>query len=285
MRFVLCAGAVLGTAFTGSVSAALLQSESFAYPVSSSLSGRNGGTGWGAAWQDGDNDVTTGASDTSLSYPTGVTLSSAGGRVSLSSEDSAAGATRALGAGVNLGANNSFWYASSLFRRSSITAGETAVEFVRSSDNIVRWSYGINALGQFYASVDPGNAAQIVTTTALAQPDTTYLVVAKIRTNTGAGSPPNDEVFLNFYGPGDTVGAEPGDTGWALRTQGNSGVILDQLRLRFSNAAGTTNEFDELRVGTAWADVTGVPEPTALAGVAVGGLLLLRRQRRSAVKA
>ena len=46
-----------------------------------------------------------------------------------------------------------------------------------------------------------------------------------------------------------------------------------------AGAAPSQNNIDEIRVGTTWADVTPVPEPMGLAGVAAFGLLAFRRRR------
>jgi len=58
---------------------------------------------------------------------------------------------------------------------------------------------------------------------------------------------------------------------------------FDTVRLGAFNAAGTVR-FDEFRVGTTWADVSPVPEPSAAAllALAAGGLLARRRRRRTA---
>ncbi len=54
---------------------------------------------------------------------------------------------------------------------------------------------------------------------------------------------------------------------------------VGEFRLTQYSATGTpTVEFDELRIGTSYADVTPVPEPgTVLALVALAGALALRR--------
>ena len=47
-----------------------------------------------------------------------------------------------------------------------------------------------------------------------------------------------------------------------------------------SNVAGQMNQFDEFRVGTSIADVTGVPEPASVLLVALGGMMVARRRRQ-----
>lgn len=49
--------------------------------------------------------------------------------------------------------------------------------------------------------------------------------------------------------------------------------------IRLQSGDQPTN-FDEIRIGTTYADVTPVPEPTAFAAIGAGALALLRRRRR-----
>jgi hypothetical protein len=195
----------------------------------------------------------------------------------------AVSATRTLGTTMPLGTNGLEFYSSALFRRSALAGESASVNFFNGVNT--RWTYGIDAAGQFYVTVDPANAGQRATSpvTDAANPNETFLLVAKIRTNTGPGVPPNDEVFLEIFGPGETVTVPGSDADWDLRTNGNSGVTLNTVRLDFTNIAGQTNQIDELRIGTTFEDVTGVvPEPGALSLVAAAGLAACARRRRRA---
>ena len=99
-----------------------------------------------------------------------------------------------------------------------------------------------------------------------------------MRTNTGTASA--DEVFLSIFREGDGIFEPALDSDWDLRASGGSGVMLERFRLAMSNAAGERNEFDEFRVGTTFADVTGIPEPTSASFLIFGATLLSRRRRR-----
>jgi hypothetical protein len=272
------------------VRADLLAYEPFDYAGGASLNGANGGTGWSDAWLDADNDTTLGSTASSLAYPAASTLTSAGNRVALTAADDSAGAQRTLtgASDVELGTNGQTYYSSALFRRSATIGESTLVHFrgLSSGTFVGRWTYGINAAGQFTVSVNPDPMQnQVATSTALAEPDTTYLLVAKIRTNTGTGTPLEDEVFLKFYGPGDAITGEPAtDAAWDLREQGNSGLTLNQVLLSMSHDGIGSNQFDEFRLGTSFADVTGVvPEPATATLLGLGACgALLRRRRRSA---
>jgi hypothetical protein len=261
--------------------ATVLEVEQFNYPGSlgSSVDGLNGGTGWGAnAWSDPDNDVTLGATNASLTYPAGLTLTPTGTRIEITGADSLAQATRNLGTTMNLSTNGLNWYSSALFNRSAVTGVSTGVNFLRTSDGVIRWFYGIDSNGNFKVAVDPSQGTQSATSLFTAAIDTTYLVVARIRTNTASG---NDEVFLKVFGPNDVVTEPTSDIGWDLAASGNSGVILNQVRLDMTSTAGQKNQFDEFRVGTTFADVSGVPEPSAEALLAFGALVPLFKRRRT----
>lgn len=239
----------------------------------------NGGAGWGGAWVDADGDVPLASTNTSLSYPAGAPLTPSGGRIEVTgTEDPAtrAAAERSLGTTMNLATGGQEFYSSALFRRSALT-GESAFVNFFSGPN-VRWFYGVDDAGNPTVAVAPDNAAQRATSTVPVAPNADYLLVARIRTNTGPGG--NDEVFLKTFAPGDTIVEPADDAAWDLRSHGNSGVTLAGVRLTFANVAGQTNQFDEFRVGTTFADVTGVPEPAsaALAGLAALGLLARRRR-------
>lgn len=281
-RARIVATCALASVLTASAGAAVLEVEPFDYPTGQSLNSFAGGTGWSTnAWSDSDTDVVVAGSSGSLSYPAGATLVPVGNRIGITAEDTSAIVTRTLGTGMNLGTSGQTWYSSALFRRSALTGESATVNFFNGINT--RWFYGIDANGHFTVAVNPDPTQnQRATSTRTADPDATYLVVAKIRTNTGTGTPAQDEVFLQVFGPGDTVGAEPAtDAAWDLREEGNSGVTLSDVRLEFANAAGQTNEFDEFRVGTTWADVTGVvPEPGVLSLLALAPALLAGRRRR-----
>jgi hypothetical protein len=262
-------------------SATLLEAEPFDYPASlgASVNTLNGGTGWGAAWADADSDVTLASTNLSLSYPPGALLTPAGSRIALTATDATAQATRNLGTTMGLSANGQNWYSSALFNRSAVTGETATISFFSGLGGTgnLRWFYGIDGNGNFTVAVDPSMGTQRATSVSTATADTTYLVVARFRTNTGPSA--NDEVFLKAFSPTDTVSEPLTDAGWTLAANGNSGVTLSSIRLDFANDAAQVNQFDEFRIGTTFADVTGVPEPSSAILLAVGSLLLAGRRR------
>lgn len=257
-----------------------LASEPFDYPASLSagLSGTAGGNGWAGAWSDVDAFPTIASSYTSLEYPSGVLLGETGGRIEVTGTATNNPAGRSLATPMDLSLGGQSFYSSALFRRSAVTGELSSVLLERASDSAIRWFYGIDTNGFFSVAVNPSEPLQRATSTFAAEADVTYLLVSRMRTNSGAGSA--DEVFLSVFREGDGVFEPALDSEWDLRASGGSGVMLERFRLAMSNAAGERNEFDEFRVGTTFADVTGIPEPASVSLLAFGATLLFRRRRR-----
>lgn len=260
-------------------SGAVFELEPFDYPSSlgSGLDTLAGGTGWGEAWTDTDTLPTLASTNTSLAYPPNVPLTPTGGRLETTADSANNPAFRLLGTTMDLSVGSQTFYSSALFRRSAATGDlRSSVLFDQELGGAIRWYYGIDANGFFSTAVNPSAPTQRATSTFAAVPDTTYLLVSQIRTNTGPGG--NDQVFLRVFAQGSPVSEPLSDAEWDLTASGTSG-ILDRIRLAFSNVAGQTNQFDELRVGTSFADVTGIPEPGSGLLFAFGAMLIARRRR------
>ena len=262
--------------FPAAAAAAVLEVEPFNHPANpgSGLNGLNGGSGWSAPWSDPDSLPTLAATNTSLAYPPGGSLTPSGGRLETTAAASGNSAVRGLGTPMNLGDPDQTFYSSALFRRSAVL-GETAEVRFERSDGTVAWYYGLDANGSFSVAVNPNSPAERTTTISQAHPDRTYLLVSRLRTNIDILG--TDEVLLAVYPEGSNVNNSTD----GIPATGISAITVDRVRLTFSNAAGQTNQFDEFRVGTTLADVTGVPEPSA-ASLALATLLAARRRRRPA---
>lgn len=261
-----------------SASAALTISESFDYPsnLGASINNRSGGTGFSGSWTNLAEDSTLSAANTSLAYPSSSPLVSQGAHLALTAADASISSSRNLTATMNLGTSGLVFYSSSLVSLSTI--GQTvAVQFADSS-NAVRWNYGINASGNFFAGVASGTN-QTVAGNIVLTPGTTYLMVARIKTNSGPSGV--DEVAFSFFDLSAPIAEPATDAGWHINASGGSGVNLSRINLIFNNAAGTALRFDELKVGTTFQDVTGViPEPSSAALFILGSAFVSRRKRR-----
>lgn len=112
---------------------------------------------------------------------------------------------------------------------------------------------------------------------------TTLFVVAAYEFVTGGTQ--NDVAYMWINPDVSTFGtATPPSPTLTSAPSGINDLNLLSVALRNVNTVGNpTILFDELRVGTSWADVTPIPEPTTAALlVFAAGLLLARERRRGA---
>lgn len=106
--------------------------------------------------------------------------------------------------------------------------------------------------------------------------DQTYVVLGKLTVDTAL----NTTSALWVYGPSDTLPATEPSTPMSSQTQ-VTGSVLSAIGGRAFSNSGPLG-YDEIRVGTTFADVMPVPEPASVAAAMVaglGGLGLLARRR------
>jgi hypothetical protein len=143
---------------------------------------------------------------------------------------------------------------------------------------------------------DSANSAAATYDTSVLSFDTTYFVVGKYTIRGTLNSSTQDDDFQMWINPSSSTfgGADPSGALVALAPQndiptnvGDGNAVVQSFLLRQDGTASGANAatsiiFDELRIGTTYAEVTPttVPEPTALSLLAVGVFALLARCRR-----
>ncbi len=271
---------VLGCFGTLSAQAGLVGFDSFEdYTAGSNIHGQNGGTGWGGAWvvqPIGGSAGTAAISSTSITYNHGgVTL---GGGKSLLLSNTSNGTQRNVFEAIDN--SGSDYYVSMIFQFSgTVFAGWQALD---GSPDINNDSIGlVNTNGSVGARVDgatssSGAGAVVQNTTYFMVVQYTGWTVANpqyttvnlwINPNTGDQSASSVSATYTDITPTDG-GGSAGFLGVYART------IID---------SGESMLIDDLRVGTDWASVTAIPEPSTyslvLAGVATLSTLCSRRRR------
>lgn len=258
--------------------------------VGESILGYNGGTGWGAAWANNPALTNAGASMVAAS---GLTYSSGGNTLvsaGYSAADNSGGAhsnqrqwftTGGTSKAVNtIMPASSIWF-SVLIRPVSATS---AIRF----DPFARTISGADAGTGFIFNVaaTPTIAAQVGVKTD--SPTTVLgtagggvtLVVGRVDfTNydtavTDSAGSTNGTVYI-WANPA-IGGSVPLDT---AASSINGGVVLSNGLLTTRSNSGYRGMFDEFRVGTTFADVTPVPEPTILGLAGLAGTFLMSRRR------
>jgi len=268
-------------------SAQLLVYEGFNYPAAvDGLNGQNGGTGFLGAWT-----ANAGSPDISLGS---MTYTDSGGRTLLTSGNRAymdATNPGSVTAGTNSISFRTFdlssvlettLYFSFLGEQLTGDARATNFAFFTATNEVVSVGHGTNtpAGGPFtWGAFTAGNGNNGAYSTVSIF-DSAFLVL-RIDLNVNGI---NDRVRL-YVNP--SLDAEPAAANVDFSDRNVVAAFTELTRIRpFSgNSNGTLlaaqADYDELRIGKGYADVTPVPEPTS-AALAAGGFLLLAARRRRA---
>lgn len=278
----------LTAVFSGNSHAALTQLEKFVYDGDGQgavMNGRDGGFGFFTPWLDGDADFEIYESG-SLHYPSGSRLAGTefGGHLNAvfpGNDGNTVGSDLQEGvrdlhetdAEDTIGWNrDAVTYMSVLVRKATTDESEFE-DMVVALDNgttAIGAQFGISSNDKFFAGIST-TAPDEGTKDAVA--GTTYLLIAKME----ASTTDPDVLSLWVYEEGDTVPLTDPGSGAEITQTVSSGRSLERLRLRYGNF-NTGAEFDEIRIGSTWADVA-TPEPSSLVLLAFScvGLLLRRR--------
>ena len=258
--------------------AALIAYEPFNYTGGTALLGQDGGTGWTGAWC---NSLTPGNASQTITSP-GLDhsgLAESGLKATLVGNSGGTGAT-------------------SLFRQLKFPSGFSTdtlyFSFLAKANNDAERPWGMSLAnvsassnpldnlvggdsGSAYFSLQESSNYNISYHGSLVSTSTLSLLVAKFDLSTGNAT-------LYVFPTGTAIPSnESSASAYAtsnIATPGNSMGTINGIRLYAlgKSASGTYSaksaDFDELRVGTTYADVIGVPEPSALLLLAVGSGLL-----------
>jgi len=146
-------------------------------------------------------------------------------------------------------------------------------------------SAGTGGAGTFNLGIRASTTAASTTFwSADLAPGQTYLVVASFTQGATPGTGGSSPLWINPTSFGGSAPAADGSTAGTYSTSATSDHT-DSLIIGAGIAAGAApndTTLDEIRVGTTWASVTTVPEPStlALAGLGLAGVVAWHRRRQ-----
>lgn len=274
---------LLGVGFfagTPRAHAALLAYEGFDY-TAGDVNARNGGTGWSGGWN----------SVAGATVVTGTTLGYTGGTISVNGSGTALSITGGSAGQLNRGfvgtSTGSEIYFSLLFQVVAGSGNEFS-NFYLSNDPDLNNSGGFGDLStaasdsRFGARIydGAGESSENISSTSYAV-GTTYLLVGRLSTAGSAGAAGEiDQVDL-WVNP---TSLTPGTASATVNTR-STGLTLadfDVFSSRMINFADTDRILiDELRIGTDFASVVAVPEPSVAGLLLLGGASCLAWRRKA----
>ncbi|MEO8615904.1 MAG: putative Ig domain-containing protein [Luteolibacter sp.] len=241
-----------GTSAAATVSIAVTQliaSDSFNY-TAGTLSGRNGGTGWTAAWDAGQNETNV----TGMTYASGSkTLTTIGGRVIIKQGSS---------------------YTNFRDLPASYSTGTYWISFIAKSNSPGNNGYGGLSLfnggteqvfiGQRYNGTNWGMEKGAASVTSGAPTSVSTFIVLKLVLKAGA-----DDIYM-WTNP--ALNGTPLDSA-ATQFIGGVDVTMNRVRLE-AGLTASTMDFDELRIGNNFAEVAPSTEAVQVAPVIASGQTL-----------
>lgn len=248
------------------------------------------GTGWSSGWSAYSTDPQAVVSSTALTY----NGSSYGNDVQMQRDANSNNAYDFRSLSTSLTPGNTYWLS---FLVSGVVTNATAFDAISlydgsgaptsgSTDGVSTGqvlSFGsINNSGQFgiqYVTSSKSNGTYPSSDAASSASAVNQLVLELDYTG---GSTSAVYLYLNPTSQPSHSSAIVSGTGITLQDfEANTNPTITQVRLGANAGNGSPVEFDEIEVGTTFADV--VPEPSTLAMLAIPGLAILHRRRRASV--
>jgi len=236
---------VLVMIFTAPLRAELIAYDGADYPPTSSISGKNGGTGWKGAWT-GINNVVAGSLVFNGVATAGNRFVTDGGHNGSPRVIGTSGFESLLQSGRFGKEGTTLWF-SFLFRAVSTSADNAA--------GVLFYDGAVSAANQvLFIGVPTGGAALglfaagggALSSVAGTDPQTRFIVVKMM-----FGTPNGDRVFMYVNPPLDS---EPTDNRYIAAVLNNQSFQFDRL-LFSSGPVATVAAFDEFRLGETFADV------------------------------
>lgn len=247
-RRSIASGLLLALLFGSPVKALVVAYEGFDYPNSSGLlHNRAGGFGWTEGWMDNDQDFngTMTADDTSLTSPA-FPFTPVGDRIATVGGGEA---NRRMGANYDMTEDGVTFYGSFLLRKSvdGGTSGDAVeLRLISNLTTTAAFRFGIGS-GETLFMDSGANATTGAETLNIG--DTQFMVFKIVSSSVG-----DDQFFGSIYTPTDTVPvAEPSE--WDVTLSEAVDHVFNGVRMH-TNASVAGAEYDEIRIGDAWEDVT-----------------------------
>ncbi|MDQ8192923.1 hypothetical protein QEH59_00700 [Coraliomargarita sp. SDUM461004] len=258
----------------------LIVSETFNYTIDESVDGKNGGTGWSGAWNAGSGGVSP-TTDYNISAPTGYSGSSSPVLRIASDGNGTLSVNRNLATGINMSpSSETSLYFSFLWARTDTNAtnGSEAAQFTfQTTSGTPLAKVGINGNEQIFAGFDSttSDASQTLSVTNNTTTTGNYLLVGKILLNQDGT---DDELYLSVFDSSASITGEP--TSWDLSTADDISGTIGRINLSSQRFAQSTY-WDNISIGTSFADVTNIPEPSVFAlTMGVGALCIMGSRRK-----
>lgn len=247
--------------------ATLLLYEGFDYATGSNITGQNGGSGFSGAWQLGMGGETTNVVGASgLTYPGVASTGLAVNDGNTAAHSNLRSWTPSAGLFDD---GNVLWF--SALVNTSATSSDVRLYF--SSNSTVSFGgAGFNIFGGAAAGGTPGVRSEInggFSPTINGTPGTTMFIVGRITFSDTAGA----DSITAWLNPASM----PTTGGVTVNGNITTGASLNMGIRGGGNWQGT---FDELRLGTTYADVIPEPATMGLLGLSLGMLSLRRRRVR-----